>query len=423
VNNPFNWDSGYPGVFVPGNKNVDPQFLFPVTAMDPRALRVGYSDAFNIGVQQQLTPNMRVEASYVANRSHRLTDTALAYNQGPSSTFLRLAQQIPNLNGFSNYVCSPADATTYGISYPYAGFCGPVLSAIAPYPQLAQAASNFWFFPNLLYAGLPLGQSYYDSMIVDFVKRTGRGLTMDLSYTLSRTEGDTFSAQQENNGFYTGIQDFSNFGVAAHSITNYDQTHVVKGFVSYELPFGRGRQWLNGQGRVVNRIVSGWTLAGLVRYYSGQPFQVGVPNQYYPQWGTFYPNFNLAGFTGPSDPTKFRPVPPGDPIPAGNFYMPTTVASAPAPGQFGQGPPAITELRCPGGANEDVSVLKNVPLGPDAQYRLSFRAEFYNVFNRHYYDINGCGGRRATVGSANFGEIFGVNSAARSGQFAIRFEF
>jgi Carboxypeptidase regulatory-like domain len=414
VNNPFNWDAGYPGVFQPGNKNVDPQFLFPLTTIDPRALKVGYSDAFNLGAQYELTPTMRVEASYVGNRGHRLTDTALAYNQGPTSTFLRLAQQYPGLNGFSNYVCSPADAATYGITYPYNGFCGPVLSAIAPYPQLAQAASNFWFFPNLLYAGLPLGQSYYDSMILDVVKRTGSGLTMDVSYTLSRTEGDTFSAQQEGNGFYTGVQDFSNIGVAAHALTNYDQTHVVKGFVAYQLPFGKGKRWLGDQGAVVNRIVNGWSITGLVLYTSGQPFQVGVPNQYYPQWGNLYPNFDLTGFTGPADQTKF---------PAVQFYMPQSIATVPAPGQLGQGPPAISELRCPGFAKEDMNVIKDVRVGSDGQYRLSFHGSFFNVFNRHTYSINGCGGLRSTVGSSNFGQIFGVNDDPRSGEFSIRFEF
>ena len=223
----------------------------PSAASDPRALRVGYSEAFNLGAQYELTSRTRLEVAYVGNRGHRLTGTALAYNQAPTSAFLRFAQDPtigPTLNGFSNYVCSPADAAGYGITYPYAGFCGPLLSAIAPYPQLAQAESNFWFFPNLLYVGLPRGQSYYDSMIVDVVKRTGRGLTMDMSYTLSRTEGDTFSAQQEGNGFYTPIQDFSRMGVAAHALTNYDQSHVVKGFVSYELPFGKGQRWLAGQG-------------------------------------------------------------------------------------------------------------------------------------------------------------------------------
>jgi hypothetical protein len=426
ANSPFNWDSGYPGVFQPGNKNADPQFLFPVVTVDPRALRVGYSDAFNAGAQYELTQNMRVEVTYVGNRGHRLTDTALAYNQAPTSTFLHFAQDPvigPGLNGFSNYVCSPADAAGYGIKYPYTGFCGPLLSAIAPYPQLAQAESNFWFFPNLLYVGLPLGQSYYDSMIVDVVKRTGRGLTMDMSYTLSRAEGDTYSAQQEGNGFYTPIQDFNNIGVAAKAITNFDQTHIVKGFVSYELPFGKGRRWLADQNRVVNRVVGGWTIAGLFLYYTGQPFQVGVPNPYYPQWGNFYPNFNLAGFHGPSDPGKFVPLQPNQTPPPQNFYMPQSVASAPALGQFGVGPPAISELRCPGQANENASILKYVPMGSEGQYKLSFRAEFYNLFNRHYYNINGCGGSRATVGAANFGQINGVNDNPRNGQFAIRFDF
>ena len=424
--NPFNWDAGYPGVFQPGSKNVDPQFLFPVVSVDPRALRVGYSEAFNIGAQYELTPTTRLEVAYVANRGHRLTDTALAYNEVPTSTFLRFAQDPtigPGLNGFSNYVCSPIDAASYGITYPYNGFCGPLLSAIAPYPQLAQAESNFWFFPNLLYVGLPLGQSFYDSMIVDVVKHAGHGLTMDMSYTFSRQEGDTFSAQQEGNGFYTPIQDFSHIGVAAHALTNFDQTHVVKGFVSYELPFGRGKHWLADHGSIVDRIVGGWTATALVLYYSGQPFQVGVPNPYYPQWGNFYPNFDLSGFHGPSDPTKYVPVQPNQPVPPQDFYMPKSVASAPALGQLGVGPPAISELRCPGQANENASLLKNVPMGAEGQYRLSFRVEFYNVFNRHYYNINGCGGSRATVGTDNFGQIIGVNDNPRNGQFAIRFDF
>jgi hypothetical protein len=62
-------------------------------------------------------------------------------------------------------------------------------------------------------------------------------------------------------------------------------------------------------------------------------------------------------------------------------------------------------------------------MGSDGQYKLSFRVEFYNIFNRHYYNINGCSGSRATVGSSTFGEIFGVNDNPRNGQFAVRFDF
>src|ERR1700730_6513556 len=437
--NNFSWDGSggtgnYPGVLTKVNASTDPSFMFPSPfSVDPRALKLGYSEAFNLGIQHELTPNTRLEISYIGNRGHHLTDTALAWNQGATSTFQRLAQYFavttepPNpgpipLNGFNHYVCDAGTAAHYGVPYPYPNFCAPIMATFAPLPQMAAAEGFFWFFPNLQYVGLPVGQSFYDSMIVDVVKRTGRGLTMDISYTWSRQEGDSYSAQQEGNGFYTPVQDFSKMRQVSHGVTNYDLPHVVKGFVSYELPFGRGRQWFAGQNRVVNGIVSGWTATALVSYYTGQPFQVSAASAYWPLWGNIYPQFNLTGFTGPSDPRKFVPVPVGGTPPPGNFYMPPSIASNPAAGVLPPSPDT-SALRCPGQASENASLLKNFTMGSDGQYRLSFRAEFYNLLNRHYYDIQGCGGRRASIGAGNFGQILGVNSSPRQGQFAIRFDF
>jgi hypothetical protein len=80
----FSWDApggggNYPGVLSKATLATDPSTMspFPVE-VDPRALRLGYSEQFNVGVQQQLTPNTRLEIAYVGNRGHRLTDTALA---------------------------------------------------------------------------------------------------------------------------------------------------------------------------------------------------------------------------------------------------------------------------------------------------------------------------------------------------------
>jgi hypothetical protein len=49
--------------------------------------------------------------------------------------------------------------------------------------------------------------------------------------------------------------------------------------------------------------------------------------------------------------------------------------------------------------------------------------EFYNLFNRHYYAIDGCGGTQTKVGDANFAAVTGVNSTQRTGQFGLRFTF
>jgi hypothetical protein len=68
-------------------------------------------------------------------------------------------------------------------------------------------------------------------------------------------------------------------------------------------------------------------------------------------------------------------------------------------------------------------LLKYFPFGSNERYKLSVRAEFYNVFNRHEYFIQGCSGTRSAIGSADFGRIWDVVNNPRTGQFAIRFEF
>jgi len=425
ANAAFNWDGGYPGVFAPGNKNVDiTQFCCVVASVDPRALRAGYTDGFNVGVQYEITPTMRIEAAYIGNRGHRLPDTALNYNEPSAKTFFgNINTGIP-YNPYSYNVCSAADAASFGINYPYPGFCGDFYQAIAPYPQLAGLMDTF-YYDQLYYVGLPLAQTYYNSMVIDLKKRAGRGLTMDLNYTLSRQRGDTYTAFQETYADYTPVQDLSNLSEAAHTITNYDQTHVVKGLVSYELPLGRGRQWMSNRGRLVNGIVGGWTVAGLVVYYSGQPFQAGVPNPYYAGWGNIYPNFNLSGFSGPIfRRSQYTPPTSANPAPASDFYLPADVVTAPAYGQFGSGPSAISALRCPGSANENASILKHFSMGSEGQYKLSFRTEFYNLLNRHYFGINGCGGSHTQASAGQpLGFVTGVNSSPRTGQFALRFTF
>ena len=93
---------------------------------------------------------------------------------------------------------------------------------------------------------------------------------------------------------------------AANSCTSYDLTHVVKGYVTYQLPFGQGQRWLSGKGRFVNDLVGGWQLSGLVSYFSGQPFHIGINEPFYPIWEAFtristprvHISANPSGFTG-----------------------------------------------------------------------------------------------------------------------------
>jgi len=432
VNTPFNWDSGYPGQFQPGDKSVDPSSLFPLVSVDPHALMPAFTDTINVGVQYELTPTTRIEVSYVGNRGHHLPDTALAWNEPSGSTFLNTVNANPGMNPYSNYIycTTPGSAVTAdlggnpisGITCPYANFYGPALATIAPSPQAANWASSYWYYYNLNYVNLPIGQTSYDSMVVDLVKRTGRNLTMDLNYTYSRQRGDTYTAAQEYNGYYTGVQDFQNLSAAANSLTGYDLTHIIKGYATYILPFGRGQKYLSDKGGFVNALVGGWQVSGVVLYYTGQPFHIGVNNPYYPLWGNFYPNFHTTGVFGPFSPSAYQATPNATPV----QYFSSSVATSPISGSavsFGSAGAYDSALRCPGQANENASLLKYFSMGPDGRYQLSLRVEFYNLFNRHYYSILGCGGSSTNVGDGNFAQVTGVMDSPRTGQFGVRFTF
>jgi hypothetical protein len=444
VTTPFNWDTGYPGVFKPGSTNVDPSSFFGLVYTDPHSLMPGFADAINLGVQYELTPNLRLEVAYVGNRGHHLPDTALAWNEPSASTFLNVEKQNPGLQPYGDFSswnfnggCTKGQpipnnfgfgpGTYAGITCPYTGFSGPALAALAPSPQLADWSAATWFFYDLYYVGLPIGQTSYNSMVVDLVKRAGRGLTMDLNYTYSRQRGDTYTSQQEYNAYYTPVQDFGNISAAANSLTGYDLTHIVKGYVTYQLPFGNGRRWLSSKGSFVNALVGGWQASTIVLYTSGQPFHIGINEPFYPIWGTFYPNFNphppgalgTSGFSGAqaqSNPSYYFP------------YFAKSIATAPVSTDatvvgFGSGGAYDGALRCPGQANENASLMKYFGIGSEGKYQLSMRVEFYNLFNRHYYNIQGCGGTSTNIGDANFAAVTGVSSTQRTGQFGIRFTF
>jgi hypothetical protein len=42
----------------------------------------------------------------------------------------------------------------------------------------------------------------------------------------------------------------------------------------FEMPFGKGKHWLNGSSGLVNRLVSGWEVTGYGRLTSGRPFSI-----------------------------------------------------------------------------------------------------------------------------------------------------
>jgi hypothetical protein len=413
----FNWDAGYPGIFTPGTKSSTPSpYQFPVVTVNPNSLQPGYSETLNVGVQYELTKTSSIEANYIGNRGHRLIGSNLAYNEADPKTFMNLY----NSGKFGAAVCDPVTAASNGVPYPYPGFCGPSQAAIAPYPQVATGMDWYIYYPNLYYVGLNKGQSFYDSMVLHYVKRTGHGLVADVSYTLSRQQWNTYTNFTDSYDVGLGsIQDYGNLKESAHTLSPYDQKHVIKAGIQYELPFGRGHQILGGAGPVVNAIVSGWKISPLLTYATGKPLTFYANDQiygpYYPAWSAIYVNYNLSDYHGRLfDPSKYAF---GSQTAPQDRYFPTTVASDPPLGQLGAGKARIDQLRGFGTDREDVALHKYFRVRE--RYSLDFAVEFYNVFNRHAF----ADPDTSSPNSPTFGMVLGSSGSPRNGQFEARFRW
>jgi len=401
----FNWDSGYTGTFIPGTK--DPNFFpYGTVALDPNALKLGYTDQWNIGGQYELGKNTVLDVTYLGNRGHRLHDGSLANFRAPASKFFPLFGS--NYTAY-NWVSDQASAAAAGVAYPYPGFAGFAYQAVNPFPQVDLTYGPIYAVDS------PVGQSRYDALQVEIKKRTGSGLTADFSYVLSKSTTNTNSAFSE--GYpYSLIQDPTNLGEAANTLSAYDQKHVFKGYLTYELPFGRGKRFVGDSRGFVKGLVSGWTLGTLLRYNTGQPLGFFSSNYYaYPDWTVTYMNFGPG--VGRTYGGHFVPPTGTNPTPSQDLYFNPALVTNPPYAQLGTGPSRIDALRGFGAAYENASVIKYFSMGANDRYKLQLRVEFYNIFNRHYLSDP-----VTNPGGSNFGYVLGTNgNPPRQGQFGARF--
>jgi hypothetical protein len=93
--------------------------------------------------------------------------------------------------------------------------------------------------------------------------------------------------------------------------------------------------------------------------------------------------------------------------------------------QLGTAGAFLPQLRNPGTATEDLGLHKSLAMGPDKQYNLALRIEFFNVFNRDALGGPDTGlNDKKSDGTSAFGNIGGYGGiGGRIGQFGARFTF
>ena len=134
----------------------------------------------------------------------------------------------------------------------------------------------------------------------------------------------------------------------------------------YELPIGKGRS-LATDNKFVNGAIGGWQIAGISTFKSGFPLAILALSN------------NTNSFGGNQRPNQTGIPRLDHPTPERWFNI--NSFAQPAAFTFGNVPRTMPNLRSHGTNNFDFSVQKYWQLGSE-QFKLQFRSEFFNLFNR-----------------------------------------
>ncbi len=235
------------------------------------------TDNFNLSIQRQLSSTMLFEVAYNGVIGTHLQAQLLDYNQDNPALLTAFGSIAQSTNVLNSQVGS-ALANQYGIVAPYPGFKGTVKQALRPFPQ-------YTLIDTYGGQGDHSGHSTYHSGMVRFEKRYGGGLTLQTSYVFSKllTNADSYWGNAIG-GNLNAIGGGGGCCLAADqynrrlekSIGEFDVTHDFKAGFVYDLPFGKGRQYLTHGPAAW--LLGNWGLNGVLTYASGLP--IGLTSSY-----------------------------------------------------------------------------------------------------------------------------------------------
>jgi hypothetical protein len=375
--------------------------------------RLPYTQQWNVTVEHQFTKDFYVNAAYVGTKgTHLISGIASPNVLNPS--LLSMGNSL-----YDQF--SPGQTTLDGVSIPYAGWtqqmasgqCQPtVAQALLPFPQ---------FCGNLTALNENAGYSTYNSLQMKAEKRISHGVWMLASYTWSKFISSGIDQQFGTGGDqYSGL--ISPFQRSRNkALDAQDVPHTLSVTALYELPFGKRHRFLATSSGFVDRLVSGWQLNAVARAQSGIPFffrssQCNIPVQF--AMGCMPA---VSGNALATSPLGFDPS-------SGSLFNRSAFQNGSSDGVFsfdGGDGSRTTNIRQSPFRKLDLVLEKNTTI--TERVRFQIRAEFFNVFNNHYFTQGttwGQGGAFVTdLGSPLFGTWTGAVTGPRNVQLAGRISF
>jgi Carboxypeptidase regulatory-like domain len=365
-------------------------------AIDPK-IKTPYTMNYSLSVEQAITSNMVATISYVGNISRHLS---LYYD--------------PN--------------TVRGLFNPNIS-----TQQFQPFPDLGGVGT-------IHFAGV----SNYNSLQAKVEKRYSHGLSFLATYTWSHALDDSSDA----GGLSTAISDRNMALIPfrdeyTNSVFDVRNRFTLNG--NYELPFGKGRAFLN-QSNLENWMAGGWSTSLTFAAQSGTPFNVTpdistaaggsaratlVRDPFSPGGSPDPSNGNIACATKTKTRDHwYNPCAFANPLPGTAIALPNTT---PGPGQFAS--PVTDEATAiallggrantiygPGYFSMNMSVFKNFTIW--REQALQFRADSFNVLNHPTLDNPSTATNSSNGGQITRPKTFQNNTPdARFFQLSLKYTF
>ncbi|MBX7172084.1 MAG: TonB-dependent receptor [Pyrinomonadaceae bacterium] len=458
-----------PTVTIPAVQSIQTNSTVDVRAFDEN-LRTPYMHDFNFGVQYEILKGTSLEVRYVGNRGKKLYR---GYDVNEVNIFAKdpkTGQSILDTFKIAQNNLAVSRARGGGDSFAYnAAFAAfgslpnPLMDVLffgrateftntnyitrldqnrvgdfADYVSRVRLISGVRgapFFDAVARGDLPINfiranpnvrgaqlftngsTSAYDSLQIELTRRLSGGLRFQASYVFAKGLSDFIGSTGDTNSFLT-LRD------THREYSQFNNTHQFLANTIYQLPFGRGRQFLRKQKGILGGLISGWQVSGIFKYSSGDPLSLLSGR------GTYNRDDRSASNTvdvvGGLDRSQLQNLLGIKNTAAGIFYIDPNLAPGststpsqviflnPQPGTIGS--LGLSTIYGPRFMNFDFSTLKRTRITETMNFE--FRAEIFNAFNTVNFD-----NPVTNINSANFGRITGIVGRPRLMQFALRLNF
>lgn len=231
------------------------------------------------------------------------------------------------------------------------------LTGLRPYPQYGEIELR-----------AKDGNSEFDAMQLSVRRYLAHGLLVSANYMWSHALNDGSLGSGVEDDFPENVS----CRTCEHASSDQDARQSFSASAVYELPFGKGRSYLQSPG-ALSAIFGGWELTGVAGGRTGLPINITVDRS-----AAVMPDGNSAN-QRPNYVAGVSPIPPGGSTP--NLWINPAAFTVPAPETWGDlGKNAFTG---PALWQIDMALQRRIALRE--RMALEMRAEVFNTLNRAQY--------------------------------------